>query len=567
MTRTIFRNARIFTADAPAGAAATDTDSAAVTWAEALVVDGDTLAHVGDEAGAVRIAGADAAIVDLGGRLVLPGFTDAHTHLVMMGDALGRVGLTDARTLDEIRARLRAARAADPDAPRVLGRGWLFDSVPGGAPTAAMLDAAVTDVPVYLDANDYHSCWVNSAALAELGITRDTPDPIGGRISRDADGEADGMLYETAAQQFAWDHLANATTDADRDAAVERTIDAYLATGVTGVVDMAFDGLGLAAFRRAAERRGGSLPIRVAAHWFVANTGDDAANLAQVAEAARLAAETSAAPTAPWLRIVGIKLVLDGVIDACTAAMRHPYADGSNAEPIWPPAALNPVVAAADAAGLQVAQHAIGDYASEIALDALEHAAEVNGDRPRRHRIEHLEYAAPGTAERMSRLGVTASMQPVHADPAIFDNWVAMLGDERVERAFAWPEYVDAGALLAFSTDAPTAPHEALHNMYVAATRKSALDPSHAPALPGFALPLAQAIGHATRDAAASCGDGDARGRLVAGLAADFAVLDVDPFEVGDEALLTARVIRTVVAGATVFEADADDGAATAARS
>lgn len=543
MSRTRYSNARIFTADP------------AAPWAEALVVDDDALAYVGDEAGALAHGGADAVTVDLGGRLVLPGFTDAHTHLVMMGEALGRVGLTDARSLDEIRARLRAARDAAPDAPRLLGRGWLFDSVPG-SPTAAMLDAAVADVPVYLDANDYHSCWVNTAALAELGITRETPDPIGGRIGRDPAGEPDGMLYETAAQQFVWEHLAASATDDDRDAAVERTIEAYLATGVSGVVDMAFDELGLAAFRRAAERRGGTLPLRVAAHWFVANTGDTAANLAQVEHAARLAAETAAAPTAPWLRIVGIKLVLDGVIDACTAAMRHPYADGSNAEPIWPLDALKPVVAAADAAGLQVAQHAIGDYASQIALDAIEHAVEANGDLPRRHRIEHLEYAAPGTAERMARLGVTASMQPVHADPAIFDNWVAMLGDERVERAFAWPEYVGAGALLAFSTDAPTAPHEALHNMYVAATRRSALDASYEPSLPGFAMPLAQAIGHATRDAAASCGDGDTRGRLVTGLAADFAVLDVDPFLEGDGALLTARVVRTVVAGAPVFEAD-----------
>ena len=145
------------------------------------------------------------------------------------------------------------------------GRGWLFDSVPGGAPTAAMLDDVVADVPVYLDANDYHSAWVNSAALRELGIDRDTPDPIGGRIGRDAHGEPDGMLFETAAQQHVWTLLADVATDADRDAAVERTIAAYLATGVTGVVDMAFDELGLAAFDRAAQRRGGALPSAGAA--------------------------------------------------------------------------------------------------------------------------------------------------------------------------------------------------------------------------------------------------------------------------------------------------------------
>jgi predicted amidohydrolase YtcJ len=535
MTATLYRGGRVFTAaDEP--------------WAEALVVDGETLTFVGDAGSALAAAGTDAEIVDLDGRLVVPGFTDAHTHLVMMGEALGRVGLTDARSLEVIQDRLRAARAADPGATRVLGRGWLFDSLPG-APTAAMIDAAVADVPVYLDANDYHSCWVNTAALAELGITRETPDPIGGRIGRDASGEPDGMLYETAAQVHVWGFLAAQASDADRDEAVERTLAAYAATGVTGAVDMAFDELGLAAFQRAMARHDGRLPLRVAAHWFVENTGDPAANLAQVAHAVELAGTVDS----PWLRVAGIKLVIDGVIDACTAAMRHPYADGTDALPIWTLDEIAPVVAAADAAGLQVALHAIGDLASDIALDAIERAAETNGPRERRHRIEHLEYAAPETAARMARLGVTASMQPVHADPAIFDNWAAMLGDERVERAFAWPEFVAAGALLAFSTDAPTAPHEALPNMFIAATRRSALDASFEPRHPQFALPLEQALAHATRDAAASVGEGHVRGRLEAGLAADFAVIDGDPFADGVDALLTARVVRTVVAGRTEY--------------
>ena len=528
---TRYLNGRIFTADPDPTRA----------WAEAFTVDGDAITYVGSRDGAPE---ADET-VDLEGRLVLPGFTDAHTHLLMAGAALGQVPLTAARSLDDIQALLRDARATDPGSTVLRGRGWLFDSIPGGAPTAAMIDDVVADIPVYLDANDYHSCWVNTAALAELGITRETPDPIGGHFARDASGEPTGLLYETAATQYAWAHRGATTTDADRDSDADRVIDAYLAAGVTGAVDMAFDEFGLAALRRAQERHGGELPIRVAAHWLITNTGDDSENLAQVARAAELARDASS----PWFRVVGIKLILDGVIDACTAAMRHPYADGTNAAPIWPVAQLNPVVAAADAAGLQVAQHAIGDYASEIALDAIEHAIAVNGDRPRRHRIEHLEYAAPGTAERMARLGVTASMQPVHSDPAIFANWAEMLGDERVDRAFPWPEYEDAGTLLAFSTDAPTAPHEALANMYVASTRASALDRSVAAVHPQYALPLAAAIGHATRDAAASVGDGDWRGRIAPGFAADVIVLDTDPFVDGPASLLDARVIETIVAG------------------
>ncbi|GAB3617723.1 amidohydrolase [Okibacterium endophyticum] len=533
----LYVNCRVFTAD----------PDPAKAWAEAFALDGDTISYVGDSDNAPA---ADTT-VDLERRLVLPGFTDAHTHLLMMGAALGQVHLTDARTLDEIQSALRDARAENPDAKVLRGRGWLFDSVAGGAPTAAMIDAAVADIPVYLDANDYHSCWVNTAALAELGITRETPDPPGGEIARDADGDPTGLLYETAATQYAWAHRDATTTDTDRDHDVERVIDAYLAAGVTGVVDMAFDEFGLAAFRRAQRRHGGELPIRIAAHWIVNNTGDQAANLAQVARAAELAND----PSPPWLRIVGIKLILDGVIDACTAAMRRPYANGSNADPIWPLEQLKPVVAAADAAGLQVAQHAIGDYASDIALDAIEHAITRNGDRARRHRIEHLEYAAPGTAERMARLGVTASMQPVHADPAIFANWALQLGDERVDRAFPWPEYEDAGALLSFSTDAPTAPHDPLANMYVATTRASALDRSAPAVHPNHALPLERAIGHATRDAAASVGDGDWRGRIAPGFAADVIVLDVDPFVEGAASLLEARVVTTIVAGRSRYTA------------
>jgi predicted amidohydrolase YtcJ len=537
-TGVLYTNARVFTADGEGDAA----------FAEAFVVDGDTIRWVGhgDEAPPVR------DVVDLGGRRVLPGFTDSHTHLLMTGASLGQVPLTDARSLAEIQRLLREAREADPSASDLRGRGWLFDAVPGGRPTAAMIDAAVADIPVFLDANDYHSCWVNTAALAVLGITRDTPDPLGGEIVRGADGEPTGLLLETAATQYAWAHRDATTTDADRDADVERVIDAYLAAGVTGVVDMAFDEYGLAAFQRAQGRRGGELPLRVAAHWLIENTGDDTANLAQVARAAELAKS----PATPWLRVVGIKLILDGVIDACTAAMRHPYADGSNADPIWPPAQLDPVVAAADAAGLQVAMHAIGDHASEIALDAVEKAIAQGGDRPRRHRIEHLEYAAPGTAERMARLGVTASMQPVHADPAIFANWVAMLGDDRVERAFAWKEYEAAGALLAFSTDAPTAPYDALANMYVASTRASALDPSVDAVQPQHALPLERALRHATRDAAASVGDGEWRGRIAPGFAADLVVLDTDPFEAGERSLLGTRVVETIVAGRSRYRAD-----------
>lgn len=537
-TRTVYTNATIFTADG--------------TEAAAFLVEGDRFGYVGSEVQALRAAGPDAAIVDLGGAFALPGFIDAHTHLLMMGQAVQKVALRDASDLREIQRRLRQAAADRPEAPRILGAGWLYSALGGAAPVRQILDEAVPDRPVYLDANDLHSVWVNSAALAELGIDRTTPDPIGGRISRDpATGEADGMLYETAAHQIVWPALANAGTDEDRDSSLEAAFEHYLSSGVTSAVDMAVQEDDLDAFKRALHRHGGSLPLRVKGHWLVSRRGTDHENLEQVARAVQLATELSG----PWLQICGIKILIDGVIDSCTAAMKEPYSDGSNCEPIWDLESLIPVVTAADAAGLQIAMHAIGDEASEIALDALEEAHRVNGVKDRRHRIEHLETVTEASVQRLAALGVVASMQPVHCDPAVLNNWQAMLGDHRVERAFPWTEFLAAGATLALSTDAPTAPHQPLHNMYIAATRKSALDPSLPANRPEYALNLADALCHATRDAAFSCRAENDEGRIIPGHFADFTVLDTDPLQADAEQLLTNQTLLTVVGGQVASDA------------
>lgn len=530
-----YRGARIFTAGEPA-------------WAESLIVRGERLHYVGDTATADAIADG-ATTVELGGAFVLPGFVDAHTHIVALGESLQQVDLFDAVDLADIQQRIRRAAAADPDAPRILGRSWLYGALDGRTPDRHMLDAAEPHRPVYLASNDLHSAWVNSAALRELGIDADTPDPIGGRIDRDpVTGEAAGMLYETAALQLMRNFLDQTVTDAQRDAALAAAFERYLADGVTGAVDMGLGEPELGALERALHRGDGTLPLRVAGHWLVERTASAEQNLAQV----RLAADLHRRLDGPWLRVTGIKIMADGVIDSCTAAMKRPFADGSHPGPIWDFDALAPVVAAADEAGLQVAIHAIGDEASDIALAALEHAIEQNGPRDRRHRIEHLETVTEANVERLARLGVVASMQPVHADPAIQDNWRAMLGDDRVERAYPWPEMTAAGAVLAFGTDAPTAPHPPLPNMYIATTRRSAVDPGLAPNLPGYALPMARALGHATRDAAYSCRWEDLTGQLVAGKAADFVVLDEDPFTAGSDSLLRASVRMTVVGGVPV---------------
>ena len=521
-------------------------------WAEAVLLRGDAIQFVGSLVEARALADGCTEI-DSGEGLVLPGFVDAHAHLLSTGASLLRAQLRTAASVDDVTSLLEKWLAANPDAPRVLGIGWLFSVVPDGQlPTRHMLDAAISDRPVYLDAMDLHSVWCNSAALEELGITDDTPDPIGGHIVRDDGGVATGLLLENAGYFLAWP-VMNVADDDERDTQLSTALDAYRAAGTTAAVDMALDAHALDALLRSQER--GDLAFTVVGHWLVNRTGDAASELAQVANAAEQAAVHNGGP----IRIAGIKLIVDGTIDGCTAGMLAPYMNGKPGELIWDLDPLTAVVVAADEAGLQIALHAIGDLAVRTAIDALEVAAQrrtARGEtRHPRHRIEHLEYVDEADVARLAPLGITASMQPVHCDPAIMANWESMLGHERAHRGFAWPEYLAHGTTLAFGTDTPTAPYESLPNMYIAATRKSPSDASIAPHRPDFALPLADSIGHATRDAAWASHMENQRGMLRAGLAADLVILDNNPLAQDAESLLSAQVVRTIVGGREVFTA------------
>lgn len=535
MSTVLYTNARIFTADTRA-------------WANAMIVEGQRLLYVGDNQSAQRLR-PQAEIIDLGGKLVLPGFVDGHAHVMGTGEALGQVDLWGAGSVEEIQQRIAARNAESPEAPRLLATGWLHGAIPDGVPNSGMLDAVVANKPVYAFAYDFHSVWVNEAALNELCITDQTPNPAGGTIKRDERGKATGYIDENAFYDIVLPFLDEQANPMEQEANLAAVQRAYRETGVTTACDMGFNEVDLALFKNAEQAQ--NLTSRLIAYWRVNNAGSVAANVAQVKRAAELAAEHSS----EFLRVVGIKIIIDGTIDGCTAVLGMPYADGSSAEPIWGLAELAPVVAEADAAGLKVAMHAIGDEAVRIAIGAVEHAVALNGPRERRHRIEHLELVQREDVERLAALGITASMQPVHADPAIAENWRVKLGDARVAQGFPWPWIKEAGGCLAFGTDSPTSPHAPLPNMYVAATRASALDPSVASNIPEFALPLAQAIEHATRDSAWSCGAENDLGRLAAGLYADFIVLDTDVLAADSPtALLDAQILMTVVGGLLVHQ-------------
>lgn len=531
---TIFTNGRFFTGSGEAG------------FQDCMVVEGDTIVHVGQETDAVVVEAkaAGATVHDVQQRYVLPGFIDGHMHLLQLGQSLQRLELDGCRNLDDIRARIKEYARQHPDVPRILCKGWMQTMTDNKA-LASMLDD-IDPRPIFIDAKDLHSVWCNSAALRELAVEGKS-DPAGGAIIRDAQGKPSGLLNEAAVFSMVWPHLARVASREDKLKALRAAIAEYTAHGYTGLVDMAMDENAWDALLELRQRE--KLPIRIAAHWLVVPSEDEAANLAQVDRAIALHKEYNLS-TSPDLRIAGIKVICDGVIDACTAALLEPYShNGTSCEPLWPASKLAPVVQRAVQAGLQCALHAIGDATVRTALDVLEQY----GSRDGRHRIEHLEMTTAEDARRLGQLGVTASVQPVHSDPDVLRAWPTLIGTERCRRAFAYKDFLDGGAPLALGSDSPTAPFNPLPNVYIATTRRSARQPdSRETVNPNFALPLVAAMTAATAGAAYACFADSITGRLRQGLKADFVIVDMDW---SPERLLQARVRETWFAGKRVFAA------------
>ncbi|BGP32214.1 hypothetical protein JCM10296v2_003994 [Rhodotorula toruloides] len=549
----LFLNGRIFAAD-----------DASDDWAEALVVGDDGKVEFVGDASTASSRYPAAPSTDLEGRCVIPGVIDAHSHLGMLRGSLLKPDLIHAQSLADIEHILVDFRRRNPDAKRLLGRAWRFDSLVDEAgkiqpPSRHFLDRILPGVPVYLDSMDLHSVWCSTAAFEEMGIDGSIQGPKGGRFERDAAGSLTGLVLENAVVDYVWHFLAAQLTQQERHDALEASFSSYLATGVTGAIDMAMSPPDLEALEEYYHASGEKLPIRVAAHWLISPEGTEADRLARVHEAIRH--RDRLASCAPYLRVVGIKVITDGVIDACTAYIKDAYADGSRADPIWTFEELGPVLVEADKAGLQIACHAIGALfscsrlpssmltrlsqvtpPSNVALDALEHTFAVNGPRhDRRHRLEHMELISPEDVHRLARLQTTASLQPVHADPVIAPNWHAQL-NYASGRSGPSPG-INSATLAAASHSVPTPP------------------PRRTTPRPTFAkyghtvFSLRDALIGATRGAAHSCHADAEVGVLAPGRSADFAVLSIDPFKDGVDCLAKAQdaVVETWVAGKKVF--------------
>jgi predicted amidohydrolase YtcJ len=519
------------------------TMDAANPRATALAVDRSSgrLLAVGDDAEIRTLAGPLTDTIDLGGRTALPGFIDAHTHLAQFAQSRLNVDLRHIPSEDAAVARVRERAATLPRGTWIYGQSWDVNEWPSQRfPTKASLDAAVPEHPVMLQSHDFHSVWVNSAALRLANITTQTPDPAGGRIERDGDGEPTGMLFEGPALTLV-ERVAEPYSDDLILGELRRVLAELRARGVTGVHNIE-DARSLHLMQRLHAE--GALQPRILLY-----IRRDA-----LQEALTLGIEAGFGDDS--LRVAGIKMFMDGALGSHTAAMLDPYEGEAENRGLLVTSEPEVIEEVRKAAGgnLGVAIHAIGDRAVRAALNGIEatlrQIAQTGSTPVRRFRLEHVQLAAPEDLQRMARLGVVGSVQPFHA---VVDRFSAeRFWGARHKRAYAYQTMRQLGIPLALGSDVPVDTADPLRILHAAIVRRDDRKPELAPWLPDQVLTLQEALYAYTMGAAYAGGQEAHQGSLAPGKLADLVVLSENPFTLPAERLAGAEVAATLVGGEMV---------------
>ncbi len=520
---------------------------------EAMAVKRNRVLAVGNARDIDALRGPQTAVVDAAGGAVVPGFSDSHIHFLMGGETLDQASLDEARTLDDIQKTVKTFAASHPDRPWVLGWGWWYSAIPGNLPTRQQLDAAVADRPASLRCGDGHSVWVNSKALALATITRDTPDPKNGVIVRDQNGEPTGLLKESA-QALIETVMPTPTAEDNRRAIAAAVTEAHR-NGVTAI--RIADGTPEDLELYAAMKQVGELKMRTYSALSIKPGFTEA-------DADRFDAVWNKYPEDPTFKTGLVKLMVDGVIETNTAAMLSPYLNAATSgTPNYTQEELERIVTAMDRRGWQIMIHAIGDRGIRMALDAFERAIQVNPApaRGRRHSIEHIETIDPQDIPRFGKLGIIASMQPLHGslmnrpgDGWMSGVWSGNLGPERAARGWMWNSIAGDGGRLAFGSDWPVVTLNPAPGIVVAINRTSR------GGLPSQALSMTDVIDAYTRGAAYASFEDARRGTLAPGMLADIAVLSTDIFTTRPAKAADIVVTTTIFDGKVVYRRSGESG-------
>jgi predicted amidohydrolase YtcJ len=514
------------------------TGEPSMPWASALAVRGNVIALVGTAAEVEALIGSDTEVIRSPGGLVVPGFIDSHVHLLPSGFELSAVQLRNAPTPEEFTRRIGEFAAGLEPGAWITGGTWDHHNWGGELPHRDWIDAVTPDNPVMVVRLDGHMVLANSLALELAGVDSTTENVPGGEIVRDADGAPTGVLKDNAMGLV--EQVIPAPTAEQRDNALLAAMTYLASHGVTTVHDMSYDWEGLATYRRLHGR--GELETRIYANVPIATWEE-------------MAAEVDAHGVGDeWLRIGGVKGFMDGSLGSHTAAFFADFTDtpGERGFFITEPADMQLMALAADARGLQLNIHAIGDRANAALLDIFDAVAQQNGKRDRRSRIEHAQHLRPQEISRIATTGVIPSMQPYHA---IDDGrWAdKVIGAERARYTYAFRSLLDAGARLAFGSDWSVAPAEPLAGIHAATTRRT-LDGAHPGGwVPEEKITVEEALAAYTRNGAYASFEEGIKGTLAPGKLADMVLLDQDITRIAVEDIPETSVVRTIVDGVTVY--------------
>jgi predicted amidohydrolase YtcJ len=523
--------------------------------ARAMAVAGGRIAALGDDATIRALADRRTRVVDAGGRLVLPGFQDAHVNLQSGGlDLATAAQLYDVTDIKGLQEQVAGHAASAGNLPIVLGSGWQPGLFGDHNLTSRVIDAVVSDRPAILFDSSYHNACLNSRAVALTGLDRATPDPVNGHFVRDAAGEPTGMLHEDA---IAW-ALARlpALTDAQQVMGVRAGQAHANAHGITGIIDPRIEDREAAAYAAVAAE--GALTLRVSGAALVKESDTPRQAVERLSDLRRR-------HSGPDFWVQSAKFFFDGVFENRTAALIAPYADprGGNCVPMFRPDQVTALFTALDAARFQIHVHVIGDLAARLALDGFEAAMAANGRWPSRHQLAHLQLVDPADFARIGQLGAMANIQPLWAryDPVVPDIALDMVGADRLTQVYAFRRMIDLGASWCLSSDWPVSTLNPFEIIETAVTRQARLaDGAGPPFLPDQALTVEEAVLGYTAHAADACWRGDISGRLVPGLSADFIVVDRDVFACALPEISATRVLLTVFKGRDVYRAPGFEG-------
>lgn len=472
------------------------------------------------------------------GQTLIPGFFDAHGHVMGMGFGALTLDLSDTRSLEEALAKIARYAADNPNRQWIIGNGWNQEVWGlGRFPTAAELDAIVSDRPVFLSRVDGHAAWVNGAAMKAAGISPSSKSPSGGTIEK-ADGKPTGIFVDTAMDLFG--NAMPAPRPVENDLALGKAQDILLANGVTSIADMGTTMQDWQSFRRAGDA--GQLKIRIVSY----AAGID-----------NMIAIGGPGPS-PWLyddhlKLAGVKLYMDGALGSRGALLKAPYADRPKESGLamLTSAQLKNKMSRAAMDGFQIAVHAIGDKGNDEVLSAIEELqATYKGDR--RWRIEHAQIVDPSDISRFAASGAIASMQPVHqtSDRLMAE---ARLGPDRLHGAYAWRSLLDSGTKLAFGTDVPVESSDPFAGLSAAMTREDAAGQPFGGWMPEERLSREQAWQAYTNGAAYAAFAEDRLGSLEVGKRADFLIIDQDILLATPAQVRNMRVLQTWIAGKPAF--------------